>query len=53
MLDRLSGGFGGGAQVNVTVNATVANSMDAYTTGQQIGAGIASRLKQKGVPVGA
>lgn len=53
VLDRLSGGFGGGAQVNVTVNATVANSMDAYTTGQQIGAGIASRLKQKGVPVGA
>lgn len=52
-LDRLSGGFGCGAQVNVTVNATVANSMDAYTTGQQIGAGIASRLKQKGVPVGA
>lgn len=53
VLDRLSGGFGGGAQVSVTVNATVANSMDAYTTGQQIGAGIASRLKQKGVPVGA
>lgn len=53
VLDRISGGFGGGAQVNVTVNATVANSMDAYTTGQQIGAGIASRLKQKGVPVGA
>lgn len=53
VLDRLSGGFGGGVQVSVTVNATVANSMDAYTTGQQIGAGIASRLKQKGVPVGA
>lgn len=52
-LDRLSGVFGCRAQVNVTVNATVANSMDAYTTGQQIGAGIASRLKQKGVPVGA
>lgn len=53
VLDRLRGGFGGGAQVNVTVNATVANSIDAYTTGQQIGAGIASKLKQKGVPVGA
>lgn len=53
VLDRLSSGFGGGVQVSVTVNATVANSMDAYTTGQQIGAGIASRLKQKGVPVGA
>ena len=53
VLDRLRGGFGGGAQVNVTVNATVANNMDAYTTGQQIGAGIASKLKQKGVPVGA
>ena len=53
VLDRLSGGFGGGTQVNVTVNATVANNMDAYATGQQIGAGIASRLKQRGVPVGA
>ena len=53
VLDRLGGGFGGGAQVNVTVNATVANGVDAYTTGQQIGAGIASKLKQKGVPVGA
>lgn len=53
VLDRLSGGFGGGIQVNVTVNATVANNMDAYATGQQIGAGIASRLKQRGVPVGA
>lgn len=53
VLGRISGGFGGGAQVNVTVNATVADKMDAYTTGQQIGAGIASRLKQKGVPVGA
>ena len=53
VLDRLVGGFGGGAQVNVTVNAKVANNMDAYTTGQQIGAGIASKLKQKGVPVGA
>nr|UWF91207.1 MAG: hypothetical protein [Bacteriophage sp.] len=53
VLGRLSGGFGGGTQVNVTVNATVANNMDAYATGQQIGAGIASRLKQRGVPVGA
>lgn len=37
--------------VNVEVNATVANGMDAYQTGQQIGQGIASKLKQRGVPV--
>ena len=53
VLDRLSVGFGGGVQVNVTVNATVANNMDAYATGQQIGARIASSLKQRGVSVGA
>ncbi len=40
-------------QVAVTVNASVSGKLDAYTTGQQIGAGIASRLKQKGVTVGA
>lgn len=39
--------------VSVTVNATVNDKVDAYTTGQQIGAGIASRLKQRGVTVGA
>lgn len=44
---------GGGVTVGVTVNASVSDKLDAYTTGQQIGAGIASRLKQKGVPVGA
>ena len=47
---------GGGANqvsVSVTVNATVNDKVDAYTTGQQIGAGIASRLKQRGVTVGA
>lgn len=48
--------WGGGANpisVSVTVNATVNDKGDAYTTGQQIGAGIASRLKQRGVTVGA
>lgn len=48
--------WGGGANpvsVSVTVNATVSDKVDAYTTGQQIGAGIASRLKQRGVTVGA
>lgn len=47
--------WGGGANpvsVSVTVNATVNDKVDAYTTGQQIGAGIASRLKQRGVTVG-
>lgn len=37
--------------VGVTVYATVADGTDAYETGQQIGAGIASKLKQRGVPV--
>lgn len=37
--------------VAVTVYATVADGVDAYDTGQQIGAGIASKLKQRGVPV--
>lgn len=48
--------WGGGANpvsVSVTVNATVNEKVDAYTTGQQIGTGIASRLKQRGVTVGA
>lgn len=48
--------WGGGSNpvsVSVTVNATVNDKVDAYTTGQQIGAGIASRLKQRGVTVGA
>lgn len=39
--------------VSVTVNATVAGNADAYATGQQIGMGIASKLKQRGVSVGA
>lgn len=38
-------------EISVTVNATVANGADAYETGRQIGAGIASRLKQRGVPI--
>lgn len=37
--------------VAVTVNATVADGVDSYETGQQIGIGIASKLKQRGVPV--
>lgn len=35
--------------VSVEVNAAVASNMDAYQTGQQIGLGIASKLKQRGV----
>lgn len=38
-------------EISVTVNATVASGADAYETGRQIGAGIASRLKQRGVPI--
>lgn len=37
--------------VNVELNAQVRDGVDAYETGQQIGAGIASKLKQRGVPV--
>ena len=47
------GGVANPVSVSVTVNATVNDKVDAYTTGQQIGAGIASRLKQRGVTVGA
>lgn len=48
--------FGGGQPtqqiaVSVEVNATVASGMDAYQTGQQIGQGITSKLKQRGVSV--
>lgn len=49
--------FNGGGQpaqqiaVSVEVNATVAGNADAYQTGQQIGLGIASKLKQRGVSV--
>lgn len=52
-MNLFRGGGDAAAQVSVTVNATIADKVDAYTTGQQIGAGIASRLKQRGVPVGA
>lgn len=52
-MDKL-GGFGGQAiSVSVTVNAQIADRLDAYETGQQIGAGIATKLKQKGVTVAA
>lgn len=44
---------GGGMKVDVTVNATISDKLDAYTTGQQIGVGIASKLKQRGVAIGA
>lgn len=52
-FDRWDGGGARSVSVAVTVNATMSDKIDAYTTGQQIGAGIASRLKQRGVTVGA
>lgn len=52
-FDRWDGGGARPVSVAVTVNASVSDKIDAYTTGQQIGAGIASRLKQRGVTVGA
>lgn len=52
-FDRVGAGVSRAIEVSVTVNASVSDKLDAYTTGQQIGAGIASRLKQKGVTVGA
>lgn len=39
--------------ISVTVYATVADGADAYETGRQIGAGIESKLKQRGVSVAA
>ena len=39
--------------ISVTVYATVADGVDAYETGRQIGAGIESKLKQRGVSVAA
>lgn len=52
-FDRWDGGGARPVSVALTVNATMSDKIDAYTTGQQIGAGIASRLKQRGVTVGA
>ena len=52
-FDRVGAGASRAVEIAVTVNASVSDKLDAYTTGQQIGAGIASRLKQKGVTVGA
>lgn len=52
-FDRVGAGVSRAVKIAVTVNASVSDKLDAYTTGQQIGAGIASRLKQKGVTVGA
>lgn len=37
--------------VSVELNAQIRDGADAYETGRQIGAGIASRLKQRGVQV--
>ena len=39
--------------ISVSVYATVADGVDAYETGKQIGAGIESKLKQRGVSVAA
>lgn len=52
----VSNAFGSGQPtqqiaVSVEVNATVANGMDAYQTGRQIGQGITSKLKQRGVNI--
>ncbi len=52
-FSRAAAATGGGIEIAVTVNASVSDKLDAYTAGQQIGAGIASRLKQKGITVGA
>lgn len=52
-FDRVGAGASCAVEIAVTVNASVSDKLYAYTTGQQIGAGIASRLKQKGVTVGA
>lgn len=49
-FDRTRGG-GSSVSISVEVNATVANGTDAYETGRQIGLGIASKLKQRGVDV--
>lgn len=58
MADALSqiGAFGQQSptqmiSVNVEVNASVRDGLDAYETGRQIGSGIASRLKQRGVQI--
>lgn len=50
-FSRFAGAPSNPVSVAVTVYATVADGVDAYETGQQIGAGIASKLKQRGVPV--
>jgi phage-related minor tail protein len=51
--NAFNGGGQTGQQINVAVevNATVSGNTDAYQTGQQIGLGIASKLKQRGVSV--
>lgn len=50
-IDKLGGLKGNAISIAVTVNAQVTDKLDAYETGQQIGAGIATKLKQRGVPV--
>lgn len=37
--------------INIDLNASIGSNMDAYQTGQQIGAGIKSRLKQRGASI--
>lgn len=37
--------------INIDLNASIGSGMDAYQTGQQIGAGIKSRLKQRGASI--
>lgn len=50
-LDMARGAGQQVVSVAVEVHATIKGDADAYKTGQQIGTGIASRLKQRGVPV--
>ncbi len=50
-IDKARGWSQQVVSVAVTVNASIKDGRDAYATGQQIGNGIASKLKQRGVPV--
>lgn len=50
-IDKVRGYEQRAVSVVVSVNATIKGGADAYGTGQQIGNGIASKLKQRGVPI--
>lgn len=50
-ISKVKGGAQQVVSVAVTVNAKVSGQLDAYDTGRQIGTGIASKLKQRGVAV--